>query len=381
MLRATVFENGKSLMGKVLMVPSTLSQMIESIQRAFSNDGLTVIFSSKGGIIENVQLIRDDEVIYAAKENETFIPVPSRSFNFSNHEWISLCVGGQLFHVSRTTVMNEPNVLSRMFDPDSQIQPSIQDSSGAYLLDRDPKYFSPLLNYLRTGKLIIDPGLSPLGVREEAEFFGVQSCIPLLDQMLVPKDEAPLSRCQVVKALIRTSNEQLLRFQGVNLSGADLSYLDLRNINFKYAKLKGCKLAYCNLTSCNFERADLTNCVMNNCILSGVRMTCAVMEGAHCVNCNFQDPSGRNANMEGVNAKGACFEDSDLTNSNFRVACLKFANLKSTILRGAILAGADLEMCDLTGSDLTEANLRGANLKNTTLELMMNPLHMSQAIR
>ena len=37
--------------------------------------------------------------------------------------------------------------------------------------------------------------------------------------------------------------------------------------------------------------------------------------------------------------------------------------------------------CDLSGSDLQEANLRGANLKDTTLELMLNPLHMSQAIR
>ena len=40
-----------------------------------------------------------------------------------------------------------------------------------------------------------------------------------------------------------------------------------------------------------------------------------------------------------------------------------------------------MQGCNLSGSDLQEANLRGANLKDTTLELMLNPLHMAQAIR
>jgi uncharacterized protein YjbI with pentapeptide repeats len=46
-----------------------------------------------------------------------------------------------------------------------------------------------------------------------------------------------------------------------------------------------------------------------------------------------------------------------------------------------LYTGADLAMSDLTGSDLHEANLRGANLKDAALELMINPLHMSQSIR
>ena len=41
---------------------------------------------------------------------------------------------------------------------------SVTDSSGAYLIDRSPVYFEPLLNYLRHGVLVIDEGVNPQGI-------------------------------------------------------------------------------------------------------------------------------------------------------------------------------------------------------------------------
>ena len=38
------------------------------------------------------------------------------------------------------------------------------DSNGAFLFDRDPKYFGPILNYLRTNRLIVDAGISYEGL-------------------------------------------------------------------------------------------------------------------------------------------------------------------------------------------------------------------------
>lgn len=42
-----------------------------------------------------------------------------------------------------------------------------------------------------------------------------------------------LTRMDVVRSIIMTPTSSELRFQGVNLAGADLNRLDLRFINFK----------------------------------------------------------------------------------------------------------------------------------------------------
>jgi len=58
------------------------------------------------------------------------------------------------------------------------------DSTDAYLIDRNGLYFSPILDYLRHGQLVIDDSISPTGVLEEAKFFGIQSIIPQLEQLV-----------------------------------------------------------------------------------------------------------------------------------------------------------------------------------------------------
>ena len=116
--------------------------------------------------------------MYASK-GEEFIPlllkegaatVPQiESLSISrrtNNDWVKLNVGGQLFYTTRTTLLNrEPcSMLAKMFDPASRLQPGTTDSDGAYLIDRDPKYFRPLLNYLRDGELVIDADVNVKGI-------------------------------------------------------------------------------------------------------------------------------------------------------------------------------------------------------------------------
>jgi hypothetical protein len=78
--------------------------------------------------------------------------------------WVKLNVGGQQFWTTLTTLNAEPDsMLARMFDSnvEGRLAPGRQDDSGAYLIDRTPKYFEPILNYLRTGKVIVDPYVNP----------------------------------------------------------------------------------------------------------------------------------------------------------------------------------------------------------------------------
>lgn len=382
-----------------------------------------------------------------------------------NEEWIMLNVGGKVFTTTRTTLCtNEPNsMLARMFsqqncsssipslscdssinrtrskgDKKNQIQsninnnnsiyatttttsiglrPSPKDASGAYLIDRSPKYFEPILNYLRHGKLIIDHDVNVQGVLEEAKFYGIVSLLPMLEleterlfkkkhqdmlktQMFDYENQAsmlsgsirsgdatsagadgtqlqtmpPLTRQDVIRAIIPTSASTTdLRFQGCNLAGANLSKLDLRHINFKYANLRNSNLKGANLSFSNLERADLYQSNLEGAQLIGTHLAYANLENSNLRAVTAIDTSNDKTkpktSFEGANLKNTNFEGSQLAEVNLRMATLRGSNLQNCDLSRAILAATDLENCDLSGSNLNEANLRSANIKGTQFEL------------
>ncbi|KAH8420435.1 hypothetical protein KR009_010317 [Drosophila setifemur] len=123
-------------------------------------------------------------------------------------QWVKLNVGGTYFLTTKTTLSRDPNsFLSRLIQEDCDLI-SDRDETGAYLIDRDPKYFAPVLNYLRHGKLVLD-GVSEEGVLEEAEFYNVTQMIALLKECISHRDQRPHADKKRVYRVLQCREQEL----------------------------------------------------------------------------------------------------------------------------------------------------------------------------
>uniref|UniRef100_A0A2R5LFT7 Putative potassium channel tetramerization domain protein n=2 Tax=Ornithodoros turicata TaxID=34597 RepID=A0A2R5LFT7_9ACAR len=106
-----------------------------------------------------------------------------------NKQWVKLNVGGTCFLTTRTTLCRDPkSFLYRLCQEDPELS-SDKDETGAYLIDRDPTYFGPILNYLRHGKLVINKDLAEEGVLEEAEFYNITELIKLVKRLIQERNQ------------------------------------------------------------------------------------------------------------------------------------------------------------------------------------------------
>ena len=276
-----------------------------------------------------------------------------RQAEAQSSSWVRLNVGGTVFATTKSTLCFDPtSMLAALFDPNSPFS-STRDSDGAFLFDRDPTYFRVVLNFLRTGKLRIDQHLNVDGVRDEAEFFQVQS---LLDAIR-PKEICDLSRHEII-----SNRKNIQSFAGLRLMGLDLSFLnfknenfsraDMRHCNFSHAKLQMAKLAHVNAFEGIFEytrlaKADLREAVFRNARFSGANMVQAIL-------CSSD-------------LRHAKLAKADCTGALFQKAVLVGADLSCSILKQAKFQNCDLRHANFSLADLSEAHFTGADLRGATL--------------
>ena len=98
-------------------------------------------------------------------------------------DWLRLNVGGTIFETSRTTLTSDPDsILSRMFEPNSNLPPATVTKGGAYLIDACPRGFEVVLNYLRYRSLVLGPDTKATDVLPVADYFGLQELRVLLER-------------------------------------------------------------------------------------------------------------------------------------------------------------------------------------------------------
>ena len=90
------------------------------------------------------------------------------------------------FVTTRQTLLKEPqSVLGKMFEIDSPLQPAAMLKDGSYFIDRDPKKFEMILNYLREDELADDLSKTELkNLKIEASYFKLENLLSIINERL-----------------------------------------------------------------------------------------------------------------------------------------------------------------------------------------------------
>ena len=184
---------------------------------------------------------------------------------------------------------------------------------------------------------------------------------------------------------------------GLNLTGADLSGLNLsslfrddsfhgiersRAIDLSEANLEGADLTAADIGGANLFRANFRNARLYQARLRAVTANIADFEGANCREADFAlaDLGGAcflNANMTWAFLRGANLAYADMQGADLRSADMSKTRIASRYdhttlacakLMGANLDGANLQDADCHETDFTDAFIGNADLRNANSE-------------
>lgn len=223
-----------------------------------------------------------------------------------------------------------------------------------------------------------------------------------------PLQSATQTKVRDIVAALTVASER----EPLDLSGKDLTDLDLSNLNFKAARLDASNLFGVNLSSSDLRNVSLAGVTLDRAQLTKTNFTNANLRGSRILipaihvaldSYIWHAPTFRQSNLQGAwlsgnfdgtdfgaaNLQGArfgilsslerCeFSGANLAGAKLQRAKLKYArfvqaDLRNVNLRDAKLiwvdfTGADLRGADFTGADLSMAILDGANLEGAILK-------------
>jgi len=147
---------------------------------------------------------------------------------------------------------------------------------------------------------------------------------------------------------------------GANLRGADLHGADSSDPHpWTVANLRSADLSETEFLSfgseANLSGADLSDLNLSDAYLSGADLSDANLSDANLSDAFLPDAFLREANLSNADLDDAGLKDANLRGANLSGAGLKDANLRGANLSGADLSGADLSSANLSYADLSHA--------------------------
>ena len=120
--------------------------------------------------------IMKEQAVDVRKEREAFDSVAKKLEHVHFASTIKLSVGGQYFTTSLQTLTKDTgSMLHAMFSGRFDTKPA---EDGSYFIDRDGTNFRYILNYLRTGRLLLpEDKLVREKLLEEAEFYQIRGIV------------------------------------------------------------------------------------------------------------------------------------------------------------------------------------------------------------
>jgi len=174
-----------------------------------------------------------------------------------------------------------------------------------------------------------------------------------------------LSGCILIGVHFRGSLLEEANLAGADLSGADFTDAILTGANISKCRMLKADLSGVSASRIKAKQADLSFAVLNMADLSkadfeGALLTKAILEEA-----DLEEALMKGSRCNEVSGRGARFTGADLTNVDMSGSMLVKADLRETIIDNALFQGTDLREVDFSGAEGKEVSFKEAKMSGS----------------
>lgn len=160
-----------------------------------------------------------------------------------------------------------------------------------------------------------------------------------------------------------------------DLSGTELSSIQLSKANLSHSDLTASKQVGIRLSQANFRKSNLSYANLNYATMDGSNFSKANLYGA------VIDKSDlRGCDFTEADLRGASLQDSDLSGANMSGACLRYSNLQYANLYGADFKDADLSHCVMPDGSMWSSDTNMSKFIEETNEVNWIDIRMTNSV-